>query len=86
MFLLLFMTLGYPLILEIYLKMFQKQYNSLTKTFFYKKGKALDKNRSIEPNDPPTIPYDHGTLFGLSSNRNSLYKSEKEEVIANGIS
>ena len=45
MFLLLFMTLEYPLILEIHLKLFQKQYNSLIKKNFptYKKGKALKR-------------------------------------------
>ena len=45
MFLLPFMTLEYPLILEIHLKLFQEHYNSfIGKTFskIYKKGKALE--------------------------------------------
>ena len=46
----------YPLILEIQLKLFQKQYNSLIKIFFpiYKKGKA-QKGWSSAPNNTPTL-------------------------------
>ena len=51
MFLLPFMTLEYPLILEIHLKLFQKHYNSfIGKTFskIYKKGKALETEAGEE--------------------------------------
>ena len=45
MFLLQFMTLQYPLVIKVQLKLFQEQCNSLIKKVFliYKKGKALKK-------------------------------------------
>ena len=48
------MILEYPLILELHLNLFQKQYNSLIKTFFliYKRGKALKKGAFSTLNDP----------------------------------
>ena len=70
MFLLLFMTLKYPLILWIHLKLFQKQYNSLIKKvlLMYKKGKTLIKgvnsliNTNKAPND--SSPLAHHTAMG----------------------
>ena len=45
MFLLQFMTLQYPLVIKVQLKLFQEQCNSLIKKVFliYKNGKALKK-------------------------------------------
>ena len=54
------MTLEYLLILEIHLKLFQKQYNSLIKKGFLidSKGKAIKgKGGSSAPNNPPICRY-----------------------------
>lgn len=63
MLLLPFMALECPLILEIHLKLFQKQSNTLTEKDFqiYKKGKALKnggggRGHRVTP-PPPTPPY-----------------------------
>ena len=53
-FLLPFITLEYSLILAIYIKLFQKQYDSLIKKFFYyiKRGKHSKEEGLSEPNEP----------------------------------